>query len=694
MDPTLTLRTTLATLLLAAVHCWGQTAPVGLPDFALKEIRTADVLPGGQYTLARAWQAEGPEVGHNGGRAVDDAEAEEGRAWEVEVGEDEPGAVVFGPYAEVEPGDYVALFRMRPAGENGEDSLAVVDACVSYGQDVLAQRELDPAESTPKQYARVPLAFHYAGGKLECRVDWHGYASLRIDSIALYRVVGADLSTTGRVPHPVPSGEPKDLAYYTETRPFPDIFPRSASPARELLVCAVRKEPPDRRLMLLCLQGLVNRTRPEVYCLLGPNDEQWLDWIRQRKWIDQATPTTPDALLARYRDRVKGVVVYDSRLPASKNVATMIASVKDGLAVSARVAGKLGLPVLDDLHDRWQTSVDAYRWAFDNLWPQLNHHVIACSWPEHLGLRDYLVQQVGDERDAPRDPQPVRREDPVPRRALPRLWQARADVRGSDLPNRAQCACLPRRHHVARRRHPRRAGCAVGQRHSGAHAHQAPGVPACISAELVLGPADARRGHGPPRAGVRSRASRPSGGIVPASVGTGPSPRSVPLAGCRHRGAGDRDPRSRAQRVGRRAAGGDPPDRRAGSGPARPRHGQARAGTGSRRDAARTAHRRPDRVGAAGRLRHAAGQYRPPPRGSRRAGGAATAFRSPVAGQVPRGGGAEPSVRRSRSRPDRQRRHRLGRAQREDRARAPAVWPVCAAGGGQAPGAVPAEAAR
>ncbi|PIZ35125.1 MAG: hypothetical protein COY42_27390, partial [Armatimonadetes bacterium CG_4_10_14_0_8_um_filter_66_14] len=95
MDPTLTLRTTLATLLLAAVHCWGQTAPVGLPDFALKEIRTADVLPGGQYTLARAWQAEGPEVGHNGGRAVDDAEAEEGRAWEVEVGEDEPGAVVF-----------------------------------------------------------------------------------------------------------------------------------------------------------------------------------------------------------------------------------------------------------------------------------------------------------------------------------------------------------------------------------------------------------------------------------------------------------------------------------------------------------------------------------------------------------------------------------------------------------------------
>ena len=70
----------------------------------------------------------------------------------------------------------------------------------------------------------------------------------------------------------------------------------------------------------------------------------------------------------------------------------MIAAVRDGLAVSPRLAKQWSLPVLDDLRGRWTTSAAAYRWAFDNLWDRLNHHVIACSWPDALALRDYLVE--------------------------------------------------------------------------------------------------------------------------------------------------------------------------------------------------------------------------------------------------------------------------------------------------------------
>jgi len=178
-----------------------------------------------------------------------------------------------------------------------------------------------------------------------------------------------------------------------EPRPFPDIFPRSKAPAADISVCDLREEPRDRSLMFLTLQGIVNRTRPEIYCLLGPTDQQWLDWMVQKKWVKSAVVVKDnDQLLQRYRPWLKGMIITDPELPASINVATMIASLDDGIVVSGGLAKQISLPVLDDLRGKWATSADAYRWAFDNLWPRLNHHVIASVWPNILEPRDYLVE--------------------------------------------------------------------------------------------------------------------------------------------------------------------------------------------------------------------------------------------------------------------------------------------------------------
>ena len=178
-----------------------------------------------------------------------------------------------------------------------------------------------------------------------------------------------------------------------EPRPFPDIFPRSKAPAADISVCNLRGEPRDRSLMFLTLQGIVNRTRPEIYCLVGPTDQQWLDWMLQNKWVKNAVAVKDnDQLLQRYRSRIKGMIITDPELPASINVATMIASLDDGIVVSPDLAKQISLPVLDDLRGKWTTSADAYRWAFENLWPRLNHYVIASVWPNILEPRDYLVE--------------------------------------------------------------------------------------------------------------------------------------------------------------------------------------------------------------------------------------------------------------------------------------------------------------
>ena len=114
---------------------------------------------------------------------------------------------------EIERGNYVALFRIRTIGEQ-EEGLGDVDACVRYGQDILSGAELEVPPAAVGRFVRIPLAFHYDEGKLECRLNWRGFVHLLIDSVSLYRVEGAALKGFGRVAPALPScgetGEPAD----------------------------------------------------------------------------------------------------------------------------------------------------------------------------------------------------------------------------------------------------------------------------------------------------------------------------------------------------------------------------------------------------------------------------------------------------------------------------------------------------
>lgn len=374
--------------------CGGPRPLENLPDAIRAEVLSDQDLPSGRYVAIQEWEAEGPRVGHNTGRAVGDPEAYQGKAWEVRPGRDRAEVMLFGPYLELEAGDYVAFFRVKLLDPDQEDSLGSLDACIRFAQEILAWRDLGGTELAAGRYVQVPLGFRYPQGKLECRLTWSGYAGLRVDRVSLFRLEGGDPSRNPwRAPEAQPSGQPKDLPYREEPRPFPEIFPRSEPPARDLVVCDLTSSPPDVRLMIYVLQGLVNRSRPRLYCVANESDWFWLQNMVDRGWIHPpGEMIPPDDLPNRFRDCVHGLVITDPKLPATKNVATMLASIEEALVVSPRLAKGLALPIFQDLRGCWKTSVDAYRWAFEALWPQLNHHVLACSWPDHQALRDYLVQ--------------------------------------------------------------------------------------------------------------------------------------------------------------------------------------------------------------------------------------------------------------------------------------------------------------
>ena len=386
----------LSTLLVTVLGSTSSPAvPLGIPDRVAQEIQDSHHAPQGVYTAVPSWDTAAKGMSHGIGRAVDDPAAESGHAWEARSTIDTAeGYLLYGPYLDLSPGDYVAFFRLKLQEEAGAEPVASIDSCLNFGHDTLAAMDLNGTDLSVGKYVQVPLLFHYPGGKLECRLQWTGYSSLRVDGVSLFRITGARIDKAGlRAAPAVASGDPHDLTPLSEPRPFPDIFPRSAPPAKDLFVFDMKGQTPDWELCVFTLQGLVNRSKPGLYCLANRMDLTWLNWMKRRGWVQRTHVIrgTSD-LLARYKSQIKGMIITDPAVPATKNVATMIASIKDGIVVSPRMAHNLSLPVLDDLRGRWTKNVDAYRWAFDHLWDQLNHHVIACSYPNHLALRDYLVE--------------------------------------------------------------------------------------------------------------------------------------------------------------------------------------------------------------------------------------------------------------------------------------------------------------
>lgn len=142
----------------------------------------------------------------------------------------------------------------------------------------------------------------------------------------------------------------------------------------------------DETVALATIQGIVNRDAPELYVLAAERPREittasranyWLELLsRDGEWL-AGRPQRPvnglDQLVQLAGPRLKGVVIWDPAVPATLNVATTIAGVRDAVVLSPELAAKhlsrWRLPVLEDLRGRFSGAEtgsaknDAYRWA-------------------------------------------------------------------------------------------------------------------------------------------------------------------------------------------------------------------------------------------------------------------------------------------------------------------------------------------
>ncbi len=179
-------------------------------------------------------------------------------------------------------------------------------------------------------------------------------------------------------------------------------FPKFSQPSH-LYVFDTRDSEPEVRLMLLSLQGIVNRKEPRIYLIQKdlpgwskgePADQMWLDYMTSTYGIEVTHLDSYSQLMNLFIDDVKGAIVYDPSLPDTVNIATTLSGVMDSIVVHPDLMDEVssrGIPIAEDLRGRWKDKYELYTWALENVWPMANQRMLADMRPDRFGLRDYLV---------------------------------------------------------------------------------------------------------------------------------------------------------------------------------------------------------------------------------------------------------------------------------------------------------------
>ncbi|MWV46801.1 hypothetical protein GRF59_24640 [Paenibacillus sp. HJL G12] len=181
--------------------------------------------------------------------------------------------------------------------------------------------------------------------------------------------------------------------------------------AKKLEVADVYDEPGDIKILMATLQGIVNRKEPRIY-LLENQEEGKKTWLNDLK-VPYTLHDDSWEIMDKFKHEVKGIIIYDPKVPDSINVATTLAGLKNAVVASPELSSQLTaspyhFKVLDDLRGKFKNRMDAYNWQYDNLWKQTTHRMLIGLSPDTSvklppGLPasfKVVAEETTEERDA------------------------------------------------------------------------------------------------------------------------------------------------------------------------------------------------------------------------------------------------------------------------------------------------------
>ena len=184
---------------------------------------------------------------------------------------------------------------------------------------------------------------------------------------------------------------------------WPDgqAFPQFAAPA-DTLDAVYYDVPPlshSELLMLTTLQGIVNKVKPRLFFLSARRGgtSEWVDRIGMT--IRQIPVEKKYDLVAKYRDDIKGLVLYSTEKSIHyANLASTVAGLRGGIAVTSDQQRELesmglGFKVLEDIRGlEFTKATEIYKYLYDTYWPECTKRTLLSLRPSMAGdIRDMAV---------------------------------------------------------------------------------------------------------------------------------------------------------------------------------------------------------------------------------------------------------------------------------------------------------------
>ncbi|NOX65416.1 MAG: hypothetical protein GXO85_06350 [Chlorobi bacterium] len=135
------------------------------------------------------------------------------------------------------------------------------------------------------------------------------------------------------------------------------------------------------RMTSTIFQGLINRKEPRIWIQFGNGATDWLG-IYKKEGINVPVEVETDfaSLIKRFAGELDGYIIIDPEMLHTINVAQTWGSLENWMVITPAmepIVKETGLKLKEDLRGRWTDRVEAYEWAFENLFPRCSKHVIA-----------------------------------------------------------------------------------------------------------------------------------------------------------------------------------------------------------------------------------------------------------------------------------------------------------------------------
>jgi hypothetical protein len=157
------------------------------------------------------------------------------------------------------------------------------------------------------------------------------------------------------------------------------------------------------KFSLVSLQGVVNRYTAAVYLNNDDPARPDLGWFNAtfHGRAPKFNFTDLDGLLWAFKDRLRGIVVFDERFPNTINLATTLAGLYDLLMANRSRAEEIrdafDLPILFDLcFGEWSGAIPTglfYQRAFDRYFKECNQKTVATLNPHLWSSRDWAISR-------------------------------------------------------------------------------------------------------------------------------------------------------------------------------------------------------------------------------------------------------------------------------------------------------------